>query len=594
METPTTATPDASGHGNGGSNTNTNGKTSTNSTNNNSLLGKAGVCSLDVQSVEFNWRNPWQRLEQSTSYGTGFVIDGHRILTNAHVVSAAIDVRVRLLSTPKQYKARVEIYAPDVDLAILKLDDVNEESKFFYDNNGISIALEFAPELPHLQDHVHVTGYPTGGTTVCATEGVVSRIDLRCISADWRTYVLCIQIDAAINSGNSGGPVFDKTGRVAGVAFRKRVVKGTDNIGYIISASTVRAFLSRCHDDGTYTLAYSAPYYSCSMFNRSQRLAHNVPEGVDGVLITSVSGTIGDHIQKGDILTKVDDYQLASDGQVYFRNEEMIGHTFVYAGKCFNEPVVFTVYRNGQYITSPPVVLQHIPYLYTLYPSVDHLPEYLFIGPALFVPCSYGIIYQRTEPQTLLKGSIEASSRQWQNEWPDGQEQIVLLIKMMAHDESFDISYPWSRVSSYNGIKVKSLRHLRDLWEATRAEVVLHDDDEVVVNVQDKDTAAETTAATTTQCATEATTTTTPAAEATTTAAPHQTQHKFAKIGLEHQTDLVFEVKGAIKAEEDVMRDHKISERFVILPSNPKYRLTRTDGGGGSAPAVAPADSSSS
>jgi S1-C subfamily serine protease len=279
----------------------------------NSLLGKAGVCSLDVQSVEFNWRNPWQRLEQSTSYGTGFVISGHRILTNAHVVSAAIDVRIRLLSTPKKYKARVEIYAPDVDLAILKLDDVNEEAKFFYDANGESIALEFAPELPHLQDHVHVTGYPTGGTTVCATEGVVSRIDLRCISADWRTYVLCIQIDAAINSGNSGGPVFDKTGKVAGVAFRKRVVKGTDNIGYIISASTVKAFLSRCHEDGTYTLAYSAPYYSSSMFNRSQRLAHNVPDGVDGVLITSVSGTMRDHVQTGDILTKVDGYPLATD-----------------------------------------------------------------------------------------------------------------------------------------------------------------------------------------------------------------------------------------------------------------------------------------
>lgn len=488
---------------------------------------------MDVQSVEFNWRNPWQRLEQSTSYGTGFVIDGHRILTNAHVVGSAIDVRVRLLSTPKKYKAKVEIYAPDVDLAILKLDDEKEETQFFYTKDGDSIALEFAEELPHLQDHVHVTGYPTGGTTICATEGVVSRIDLRCISSDWRTFVLCIQIDAAINSGNSGGPVFDKTGKVAGVAFKKRVEKGTDNIGYIITASTVKAFLSRCHDDGTYTLAYSAPYYSCSMFNRSRRLAHKVPDDIDGVLLTSVSGTMKGQLEVGDIITKVDDYELASDGQVYFRNEEMIGHTFVYSNKLYGEPTIFTVFRNGKLIQTDPVVLKHIPYLYTLYPSVDHQPEYLFIGPALFVPCSYGLAYQRNEPPKLLKGSIEASSRKWQNEW-DGQEQIVLLIKIMAHDESFDISYPWSRASSYNGTKVKSLRHLRDLWETTRSDV--------------NNNGSET--------------------------------DMFARIELEHQNDLVFEVKGAIKAEEDVMRDHKIPERFCIMPPNPKYRRAKPDGSG--------------
>jgi hypothetical protein len=84
-------------------------------------------------------------------------------LTNAHVVEYAVDVRVRLLGSPKKYKAQVQVYAPDVDLAVLKLDDINEETNFFYtytDDEGgtgekrrkTSIALELAQELPDLQD----------------------------------------------------------------------------------------------------------------------------------------------------------------------------------------------------------------------------------------------------------------------------------------------------------------------------------------------------------------------------------------------------------------------------------------------------------
>jgi S1-C subfamily serine protease len=127
------------------------------------LIGKAGVCSIDVQHSTFIWRQPWQRTDQSSCSGTGFVIDGHRILTNAHVVEYAVDVRVRLLGSPKKYKAQVQVYAPDVDLAVLKLDDINEETHFFYtytDDEGgtgekrrkTSIALELAQELPDLQD----------------------------------------------------------------------------------------------------------------------------------------------------------------------------------------------------------------------------------------------------------------------------------------------------------------------------------------------------------------------------------------------------------------------------------------------------------
>ena len=497
------------------------------------LLGKAGVCAIDVKYVEFSWRQPWQRLGQEDAYGTGFVIANHTILTNAHVVASAVDVRVRLHGSPTRYKAHVVVYAPDVDLALLKLGNVEDEAEFFYHPvTKESLALELAySRLPDLQERVHVVGFPTGGQTICVTQGVVSRIDVRGISPDGRLDALCIQIDAAINPGNSGGPVLDRDGRVVGVAFSKSKDGSHDNIGFIISASTVKAFQSRCHADGSYTLAPSYCYKFCNLFNRSLRLAHNVPPHIKGVLLTSVSHVAQGQLREGDVLVKVDDYELANDGQVYLRNDELISHLFVFSGKCMNEPVVFTVYRDGQIITTEPIVLCHIPYLFNIFPWVNHQPDYLFIGPALFVPCSYGLAYQAKEPTSLLRGAIKKLATKWPHEWEDGQTEIVWMIKIMAHDESYDYSQPWSRALTYNGTPIRSLRHLRDMWEES---------------IQLANSEAE----------------------------GNGKHHHFARIELEFQNDLVFEVQAATRAIQDVMRIHNIPESSVILPKNPKYRFT--------------------
>ena len=74
-------------------------------------------------------------------------------------------------------------YAPDVDLALLEINGEDERKEFFGENPNENLALEMASELPGLQESVHVVGFPTGGTTICITEGVVSRIDLVSASA---------------------------------------------------------------------------------------------------------------------------------------------------------------------------------------------------------------------------------------------------------------------------------------------------------------------------------------------------------------------------------------------------------------------------
>src|SRR5574341_1006298 len=85
---------------------------------------------------------------------------------------------------------------PGMDLAVLKLDD-----EAFFDNRG---TLPFAEELPRVKDNINVYGYPTGGTELSVTQGIVSRIEYT--DYYYQATGLRIQVDAALNFGNSGGP----------------------------------------------------------------------------------------------------------------------------------------------------------------------------------------------------------------------------------------------------------------------------------------------------------------------------------------------------------------------------------------------------
>src|ERR1700752_1273313 len=139
---------------------------------------------------------PWAKNSPQQIKGSGVVIDGKRILTNAHVVKYASQIYVQPNQSASYIPARVEAIAPGIDLAILKLDDES-----FFDHRG---TLSFAQELPRVKDAINVYGYPTGGTELSVTQGIVSRIEYT--DYYYQTTGLRIQVDAALNFGNSGGP----------------------------------------------------------------------------------------------------------------------------------------------------------------------------------------------------------------------------------------------------------------------------------------------------------------------------------------------------------------------------------------------------
>src|SRR5271165_7002576 len=113
--------------------------------------------------------HPWTKHSPQEASGTGVVIDGKRILTNAHVVLYASQLFVESYQSSDKLPAKVVAVGPGIDLAILQLEDES-----FFERRP---PLSRTAALPEVKDTVLVYGYPQGGSTLSITKGIVSRIE---------------------------------------------------------------------------------------------------------------------------------------------------------------------------------------------------------------------------------------------------------------------------------------------------------------------------------------------------------------------------------------------------------------------------------
>ncbi len=151
---------------------------------------------------------PWTKSAPRDMSGTGFVIDGRRILTNAHVVTYPSQIYVQPYQSAEKFPAKVVAVSAAMDLAILSVED-----EAFFTGRP---ALPLDENLPRVKASVNVYGYPIGGDQLSVTEGIASRVEYT--AYNYGASGLRIQIDAALNPGNSGGPAISE-GKVIGVAF---------------------------------------------------------------------------------------------------------------------------------------------------------------------------------------------------------------------------------------------------------------------------------------------------------------------------------------------------------------------------------------
>ena len=266
---------------------------------------------ITVVTQDANYRVPWFPGNTGGGIGAGFVIDGQRILTNAHVISNAKFITVERDNDPNKYIGHVQFVGHDCDLAVVKIDEA-KQADFF---KG-TIPLEFGG-LPELESIVTVYGYPIGGERMSVTNGIVSRIDFTTYSHSGVDQHLTIQTSAPINPGNSGGPVL-QGGKVVGVAFQGYSGDVAQNTGYMIPTSVVLRFLKDI-ESGHYNKYMDLSISTFDLQNSAMRRALGLPEdGTDGILVSTVAsqGSSAGILKTGDVLLSIDGHAIAKDGFV--------------------------------------------------------------------------------------------------------------------------------------------------------------------------------------------------------------------------------------------------------------------------------------
>jgi serine protease Do len=250
------------------------------------VLPAVAYVSVDYIDTSFFFRTA------ATKSGSGVVLspDGY-ILTNNHVIDAYTKIEVSLPNDEQTYQATLVGADPTSDLAVIKIDAHNLTTAQFGDTSGLRegdwvIALGNA------------LGLMEGGPTV--TLGIVSNLG-RTFTIGESAYYDIIQTDAAINSGNSGGPLVNLAGQIVGID--TFIASGAENIGFAISANTA----SRVYNDLIQYGTVTRPYLGLSMQDLTPASASQLGLSIDkGVLVgyaapNSPAANAG--IQANDVIT---------------------------------------------------------------------------------------------------------------------------------------------------------------------------------------------------------------------------------------------------------------------------------------------------
>ena len=407
---------------------------------------------------------PWSKAAPQEITGSGVVIEGNRILTNAHVVSYASQVQIQAKEGGDKISATVVAIAVGIDLAVLKLDD----DTFFAGHK----APARANILPEIKDAVFAYGYPTGGSSLSTTKGIVSRIEFASYNNN-HTSGLRIQIDAAINPGNSGGPVFvgDK---MIGLAFS--TATNVQNIGYIIPNEEIDLFLQDIAD-GHYD---GKP----AMFDELQTLENpalrnylKLDKSVQGLIVQRPATTDASYpLKEWDVITHIGDIPLDDQGLVKLGPNLNVRFQYRVQQLAKNGKLPLTIVRAGKSTKIQLPVTANRP---QLIPSLaGEYPSYFICGPIVFTRATQEYRNAITNNAGLLTyyAAIASPLVTRYSDEPDADREELVVISAPFFPHKLVAGYDnrfGATVYSINGKPVHSLRHLVELLRDLKDDLVV-------------------------------------------------------------------------------------------------------------------------
>ncbi|MBI5495576.1 MAG: trypsin-like peptidase domain-containing protein [Deltaproteobacteria bacterium] len=408
------------------------------------------VVRVQVYRSRPDWSVPWRQFPVDSATGSGFLVEGGYVMTNAHVVANARQVLLKRHHVADPFVARVVFQGDDCDVAVLKVED-----PAFY--KGM-VPLRFGA-LPKARTKVTTYGFPLGGEEVSSTGGIVSRVEWRSYAHSGGDAHLVVQTDAAINPGNSGGPVW-QDGKVVGMAFQGFL--GMDNVGFFIPSPVVDHFV-RDIRDGTYNGFPDAGLRTGDMISPALKRERRLPAGRSGVVVEAIQpgGTVDGILQPGDVLMAVDKDAIRDDGNVTLGDAQVpYFHTFDL--KQVGEPVSMTVLRDGkeQKLTAPSRRLARGDRQRNRY---NVKPRYLVHGGLVFVPLdmeylrTLGAEWRATAPREVLWHQF---MREWEKP-ADADREVVVLARVLKHPVNSQMTMgTGSVVATVNGHAVTGLADL--------------------------------------------------------------------------------------------------------------------------------------
>ena len=285
-------------------------------------------------STEVTYTNFFGMNSSSAVSGTGFIIssDGY-ILTNYHVIELAAqngkDVDV-ILYDGTRYTASIVGYEKYNDVAVLKVDANGLKPVSFGDSDSISVG-----------EVVYAVGNPLGELDFSMSTGYVSALDRAITSDESGVAINMFQIDAAVNSGNSGGPVYDAAGEVIGIVTAKYASTGVEGLGFAIPINDA---VSIANDLITKGYVTGKAYMGVTIDQRYNSLYsqyYNMPLGAYVSSVESGSSAERAGVQAKDIITKLGDKDITG-----YTDLTSALHSF-----SAGETAEITVYRGGEDLT---------------------------------------------------------------------------------------------------------------------------------------------------------------------------------------------------------------------------------------------------
>ena len=274
--------------------------------------------------------NFWGFQTTSAASGSGFILTGDGyVLTNYHVIESSNSISVTLYDG-KSYDAALIGYDESSDIAVLKIDAEGLTPVVLGDSDNLNVG-----------DSVVAIGNPLGELTFSLTSGAVSALNREITLSNSVTMNL-IQTDCAINSGNSGGALFNLYGEVIGITNAKYSGSGSgasiDNIGFAIPINHVRGIVESIIENGY----VAKPYIGVAVSDVSEEtMSYGLPAGAAVRAVSEDSPAEKAGLQVNDIITAVNGKEISG----------RTGLSEAVSAASVGDTLTLTVYRQGNTIS---------------------------------------------------------------------------------------------------------------------------------------------------------------------------------------------------------------------------------------------------